>query len=422
MPGAVAFVLKGYPRLSETFIAQEILALERRGLDIVIVSLRRPTDPARHPVHREIAAPVLYLPEYLYREPLRLFMAWRAGRRRPGYGAARRAWLRDLRRDRTANRVRRFGQALVLARELPAGIDRLHAHFLHTPASVARYASLLLGLPWSCSAHAQDIWTSPEWEKREKLGDLSWLVTCTAFGRDHLAALAPAPERVTLVRHGLDLDRFAPPAGARPARDGARPDDPVVILSVGRAVEKKGYDLLLEALALLPARLNWRFEHVGGGALRRALERRARALGLDDRVRWLGPQPQEAVIERYRGADLFALACRIAGDGDRDGLPNVLVEAQSQGLACVSTALPGVRELIEDGRTGLLAPPEDADALARALTRLIAEPALRLLLGRRGEARVRAHFTHEPGIDLLAERFGLGAVRREPCVSPSTRR
>jgi glycosyltransferase involved in cell wall biosynthesis len=265
----IAVILKGYPRLSETFIAQELAALERHGLELRIVSLRRPTDPARHPIHDEIAAPVLYLPEYLHEAPLRVLAAWRSARRLPGYAAARRAFLADLRRDPTRNRLRRFGQALVLACELPRGCARLHAHFLHTPASVARYASLLTGLPWSCSAHAKDIWTIPEWEKREKLAALDWLVTCTRAGAEHLAALAPRRQRVELVYHGIDLARFPPPPAARKPRDGRDPRDPVIILSVGRLVAKKGYGELLEALARLPASLQWRLVHIGGGALPR---------------------------------------------------------------------------------------------------------------------------------------------------------
>ena len=231
VPNAILFILKGYPRLSETFIAQEIRALETLGLDIRIASLRHPTDPAVHPVHREIRAPVVYLPEYLYQEPWRVLRSWWRGRRRLGYAAARRAWLKDLRRDATPNRVRRFGQALVLVDELPTGVSWLHAHFIHTPGSVARYASLLSGLPWSCSAHAKDIWTTPEWEKREKLAAAAWAVTCTMHGRDHLAALAPAADRVALVYHGLDFHRFDAPesTAAMRRRDGAdradaRPD------------------------------------------------------------------------------------------------------------------------------------------------------------------------------------------------------
>src|SRR5207237_874045 len=163
--------------------------LERRGLDILIVSLRRPTDERRHPVHREIRAAVHYLPEYLYREPLRVLRAWWALRGTARYAQARRVWLNDLRRDPTPNRLRRFGQALVLAAELPRDVERLHAHFLHTPASVARYAAILRGLPWSGSAHAKDIWTTPEWEKREKLASCDWLVTCTRTNHAHLAPL-----------------------------------------------------------------------------------------------------------------------------------------------------------------------------------------------------------------------------------------
>jgi glycosyltransferase involved in cell wall biosynthesis len=402
----VAFILKGYPRLSETFIAQEIRALERLGLTIIIVSLRNPTDPSVHPIHDEIRAPVRYLPEYLHEAPLRVWGAWRAIRRRAGYRLALRTWLGDLWRDPTRNRVRRFGQALVLAHEMPAEVGRLHAHFLHTPASVARYTSLITGLPWSVSAHAKDVWTTPEWEKREKLSSCEWLVTCTAAAADHLSALAP-PGAVELVYHGLDLARFPPPGVERPARDGTDPAAPVVILSVGRAVEKKGFDNLLEALAALPATLHWRFEHVGGGDLLASLKCRATELGIGDRVTWLGPLTQEALLARYRGADLFALASRVAGDGDRDGLPNVLMEAQSQGLACLATRLSGIPELIEDGVTGCLVPPGDTATLADALAALISDPQRRLVLGEAGQTKVRRNFDAEQAIQRLAVKFRL---------------
>ena len=406
----VAFVLKGYPRLSETFIAQEIHALEQRGLDILIVSLRHPTDRAVHPVHEQVKASRLYLPEYLYQEPLRVWRGWQRARRLPGYKAARRAWLADLWRDLTPNRVRRFGQALVLAAELPPAIDRLHAHFLHTPASVTRYAATMAGLPWSFSAHAKDIWTTPDWEKREKLADAQWAVTCTASGHAHLAALAPNPERVALCYHGIALDRF-PPAPNRPLdNDGSDPARPVTLLSVGRAVAKKGYDDLLAALALLPRDLYWRLIHIGGGALARELKEDAAQRGIAERIEWRGAQPQPAVLAAYRAADLFVLAAKIAPDGDRDGLPNVLVEAQSQGLACVSTRLSGIPELIEDGVTGLLVPPGDPAGLAAALARLVADPQERARLGMAGEARVRAAFDADRAIDALAWRFGLAPV------------
>ena len=415
----VAFILKGYPRLSETFIAQEIQGLEARGLDIVVYALRHPTDRARHPVHDEIRAPVHYLPEYLHRAPLRLLRAWRAVRRRPGYGAARRLWLADLAREGTRNRVRRFGQALMLAHALPAEVGRLHAHFLHTPASVARYASHMTGLPWSASAHAKDIWTTPDWEKAEKLADLDWLAVCTAAGRDHLAAVAPDPGRVHLHYHGLDLERFAPAPAARLAAPG----QPVVILSVGRAVPKKGYADLIDALATLADVPGWRLVHVGGGPLLPALKRRATQKGLAARITWCGPLAHEAVLAHYRAADLFVLASRIAPDGDRDGLPNVLLEAQSQGLACVATRVSAIPELIRDTETGVLVPPGDPAALGAALADLIHNGDRRAALGAAAERRVRAAFSHEAELDALAARFGRAvpaAVGR--CASPSTHR
>jgi glycosyltransferase involved in cell wall biosynthesis len=402
--GRVAFVLKGYPRLSETFIAQEIAALERRGLEILIVSLRHPTDRHTHPVHAEIRAQLLYLPEYLLLEPFRVFRSWLSQRKTPRYREARNLWLKDLARDPTPNRIRRFGQALVLAAELPGDVRRLHAHFLHTPASVARYAAQLRSLPWSGSAHAKDIWTTPEWEKREKLADCEWLVTCTAANREHLAALAP-PGKVELVYHGLDFSRFLP-AENNSLHDGSA-GKPVLILSVGRLVEKKGTDLLLEALARLPHELHWKFVHAGGGPLKGKLARQAQALGLADRVAWRGAMTQEELLKEYRAADLFALASRVTADGDRDGLPNVLMEAQSQGIACVATTVSGIGELIESGRTGVLVPPEDPAALAAALQGLIADPARRAALGGAGRARVRAQFTLEANLEPLARRFSV---------------
>ncbi len=409
MTAPVVFVLKGYPRLSETFIAEEILGLERRGFDIRIVALRRPTDDRTHPVHADIRAPVAYLPEYLHDAPLRVLGAWWRVRRAPGYRAARRSFLADLRRDPTRNRVRRFGQALVLADELPAGVAHLHSHFIHTPASVTAYAALLSGLPWTCSAHAKDIWTSPDWDLAGKLAAARWTVTCTRAGRDRLGALGPPGRPVRLNYHGLALDRFKPLPLMRPRRDGADPADPVRLLAVGRAVEKKGFDVLLDALARLPDALHWRLAHVGGGPALKALKARAAAHGLAGRIDWLGPLDQAAVLARYREADLFALPCRVAGDGDRDGLPNVLVEAQSQGLACLSTAVGGVPELIEDGVNGRLVPPDDAEALAAALVHLAADPDARRAMGRAGQARVARHFDSAVSLDALASLFRDGA-------------
>lgn len=401
----VVVLLKGYPRLSETFIAQELLGLERAGLDLVLVSMRRPTDKKRHPVHDEIRAPVVYLPEYLHEEPWRVAKAALRGLFRPGFWRALRQFFPDLRRDWTRNRARRFGQALVLAAEWPRQAGWLHAHFIHTPASVASYASRITGIGWTSSAHAKDIWTSPDWDLAGKLGHARWAVTCTHSGYEHLRSLAVVPERVHLSYHGLDLDRFGPFDGKHSDADGSDPGNPVVIVSVGRAVEKKGFDTLLRALALLPAGLAWRFEHIGGGEKLPELKDLAIRLGIAGRVSWRGALAQVDVLETYRRADLFALACRIAADGDRDGLPNVLVEASSQRLPCISTTISGIPELITDGENGLLVEPNDPQALAAAMATAIANPALRKRLGDAAEHRVRAHFDHHASISQLVGLF-----------------
>ena len=407
--GRTAIVVKGYPRLSETFIAQEILGLQQRGQRQLIVSLRHPTDRKVHAINRQIAADVLYLPEYLHDEPARVFRAWRWARTQPEYGRVFAAFLQDLKRDRSRNRVRRFGQALVLTRELPDDVDWLHCHYLHTPASVTRYASMIRGLPWSFSAHAKDIWTTPAWELEAKLASARWGVTCTAVNACHLAELAPDPDRVELVYHGLDFARFPKP-GARSDRDGSDPEEPVRLLSVGRAVPKKGYELLLAALAGLPPELHWKLVHIGGGGMLKSLKSKADKAGLSDRVTWRGPQDQSAVIESYQRSDLFVLPSRIAPGGDRDGLPNVLMEAQATGLACLSTAVSAIPELIDDGETGRLIAPDDVPALTAALRDLITDPQQREQLGAAGAARVRRDFAFAPGLDRLSDKFGLPAL------------
>jgi glycosyltransferase involved in cell wall biosynthesis len=402
----VAVVLKGWPRLSETFIAQEIAGLEARGIALEIWSLRRPTDKHRHPVHDRVRGRVVYLPEYLKDDWRRVLAGWRKARRLAGYAAARRKFLADLWRDPTPNRLRRWGQALVMAAELPAGIERLYAHFLHTPSSVARYAAILRGLPWSVSAHAKDIWTSAPWEVSEKLAGCSWLVTCTNMGLQHLRDLAAQPEKLKLVYHGLDFAHLPTPTAVRSRRDGTDPADPVVILSIGRKVEKKGFGDLLDALALLPKGLNWRFEHIGAGELGDVLKAQSARLGIAERCTWLGAQPQKQVFAALARADLFVLASKKAADGDQDGLPNVLMEAAHQGLAIISTRAAAIGEFIRDGENGLLVAPGESEELSVALARLVGDPDLRLRLAQRASEVVRTRFSFDSGVDWIASALG----------------
>ncbi|MFN4167631.1 MAG: glycosyltransferase family 4 protein [Pannonibacter phragmitetus] len=399
----IAVVVKGYPRLSETFIAQEILGLERRGIGQLIVALRKPYDPFIHELHRQISAEVLYLPEYLKDDPKRVARARRWAEQQPTYAAARALFEADLKHESNAGRHRRWGQACVFAHELPEDVTWIHTHYLHTPCSVARYAAHLSGRGWSFSAHAKDIWTSPEWELRTKLDDAAWGVTCTSVNVDYLRSLSADPAKVELVYHGLDFTGFPAPSGRPSTRDGS--GEPVRLLSVGRAVAKKGYDDLLAALARLPAGLNWHFTHIGGGELSDTLKAQADKLGLAARITWMGARPREEVIAASLDADLFVLPSKVTKSGDRDGLPNVLMEAQSMGLCCLSTAVSAIPELIDNGETGILVPPADPAALADAMARLITTPALRDELSLAASRKVRAEFATAPGLDRLAVKF-----------------
>ena len=413
----LVIVVKGYPRVSETFIAQEIAALERRGVTLTIVSLRRPYDRVVQPTYHEIKAPVLYLPEYLKDAPLRVLadhqLVFRRDARR--YLASVIQWLHDLLRDPTPNRVRRFGQAGVLAAALPSGTRHLHAHFLHTPASVARYAATMTGLSYSLSGHAKDIWTRPAWEIREKLHGASFCVTCTAANRDHLVKLAPRA-RVHLIYHGLDRSLFPPPLTFGSTRSGSNPADPVRLLSVGRFQSKKGFDVLLQALARLHKHVVLTL--VGYGPQERQLRALAQTLGVNDRLRWAGQIDLPEVRALYRESDLFVLAPRVAADGDRDGLPNVVVEALSQGLPVVATRLSALPEIVEDGVNGRLVPVEDPSALAAALSSLVEDPATRRQLGTAGIRRIAMGWDLEEGVTRLFTLF-LPLLGEPPTTVPA---
>ena len=402
----LAIVVKCWPRLSETFVAQELCALEAQGHEFQIWSLRHPANEKLHPLHEQVIAPVQYLPEYLHQEVGRVARCLRVCRNLSGFSQAWKIFLADLRRDFTRNRVRRFGQACVLAAELPNSIRAIYAHFLHTPASVARYAAIMRDIPWSYSAHAKDIWTSPDWELIEKLDSgrygASFGVTCTAIGAHHLRSLAngDGDDRIDLVYHGLDLSRFPAPPERLNRGAGAE----LRLLSVGRLVEKKGYDRLIAALALLPEKINWQLTHIGGGELKQSLLSQAENAGIAECINWLGEREQPEVIQAMRDADVFILPSRIAANGDRDGLPNVLMEAASQKLPIIATAVSAIPEFLKHNVHAILS-TDNAEALAAAIIELAENPGMRSSLAEAAYQRLVDDFGMDAGIKVLDKRL-----------------
>lgn len=396
----VCVISAGWPQLSMTFVAQELVGLESEGLKLWLATYGR-ANKVNRGIHGRLQAPVHRLPRKPSRSP-RLLRAWWKLRGRPGYKRARDLLKSGALGGRKKGARKAFARAMILAAEMPDDVGLIYSHFIDAPTSLALYAAMMLDLPLAISAHARDIWLSSETDLQTKLASARWCATCTEPGAEHLRGLADDPEKVKLIYHGLSFDRFPDPPARESTADGADPANPVRLLSVGRAVEKKGFDVLLAALAELPPGLNWRWLHIGTGRLVEQLQARAAQLGLTDRIEWLGARDQDYVIARYRDCDLFVLPSREAQDGDRDGLPNVLMEAQSQALACLSTRFSAIPELIIDGETGVMVEPDDRAALATALERLIRAPEERQRLGEAGNARVRQHFDSGRGIRAIA--------------------
>jgi glycosyltransferase involved in cell wall biosynthesis len=374
----VAYALKVYPRLTQTFIVNELLAHEAAGQPLAIVSLRRPKDPRFHPSLSQVQTPVAYLPE-----------APSAGREwwsRVRTALPELMGLAGIESETTES----LFCGVALARELrEIGAPHVHAHFGGLAASAARIAARLCGVTWSFTAHARDIFheSVDEAALRQKLASAACTITVSRFNRDHLIGTLGAPaERVHVVYNGIDLT-------AVPLAAPAPPEPEPLIVGVGRLIEKKGFGDLIAACARLRERgVAFRCEIVGSGPLEAELLAQIAALGIAERVRLSGALTQAEALGRMRCAALVAAPCVVASDGDRDGLPTVLLEALALGRAAVSTPVTGIPELIADGDTGLLVPPGNPEALSRAIERLLRNPELRAALGARGRARMERDF------------------------------
>jgi glycosyltransferase involved in cell wall biosynthesis len=391
-----AYLLKRFPRLSETFVLNEMLELQRHGVALRIYALMDPLESQVHPEAARLQTHVVYL-----HDPRRRLRSW--------FRLAGGAFLQALSRPRGAVRVgwalctvhrslpslRHAIEGLWLARDLRRnGVGHLHAHFIHSPAAVAYLAFLGGGPPFSVTAHAKDLYTTLPRNLRIRARAARFVITCTRFNSAHLASVVSAG--IHVFYHGTDLQRFTPDRSHV---------EPQRILSVGRLVSKKGFKDLVDALALLEKKgLRIRADVYGGGPLRQELEARAHRLGLEGRLTFHGARLQDEILAAYRRAAVFVLAPVVADDGDRDGIPNVLVEAMASGVPVVTTRISGIPELITDGIDGLLVNEHDAAALAGAIERVLLDSEFAARLGRAGRRRVERDF------DLVANTRRLRAL------------
>jgi glycosyltransferase involved in cell wall biosynthesis len=392
----IAYILKRYPRLTETFILNEIRAMERLGETLHIFSLLPPEPPPHHPMVTEVRAQVHAPPagiaarlKFLLRAHAAILSAAPLRYLRAFAAAAR--WTIASRKP--VSLWRQFARAGGVAYLCRAhSVRHVHAHFANAPTAVAHFVHLMTGIPFSFTAHAKDIYLSRPAVIRRHLGAAAFAATCTGYNAAHLRALAPRipPDKVRLIYHGIDLDIFS---GGRPATQPNPPAARPLILSVGRLVPKKGHEDLISACAALRDRgVGFECMIVGSGPLRDALSGAIEDYGLTDVVLLRGAMTHAQLIEHYRRADLFVLAPRIAEDGDRDGIPNVIAEAMAVGVPVIATDISGIPELVRDGQTGLLVPSRDPQAMAAAMQRLLTGPALADRLTREARRRLERDF------------------------------
>ena len=413
-PLKIGYFVKMYPRLSETFILNEILELERRGVEVTVFSLRKSNEGRFHPQVAELKAPVFYLEEL---SPKR------------GWAVLSEHWSTLAPFSRSLWQVMEelisknepklievlLASAWASAVALERGITHLHAHFATVPSTLAYYAGRISGLPFSFTAHAKDIFqdTVDRQLLEEKLSAARFVITVTEFNRRYLASTYPSVPagKVRVLYNGINLDFFNyEPKGKREKN---------LILSIGRLVPKKGFPDLLEACAILKnKKLNFECTIIGQGENAALLENKRRELGLTDCVTLAGPKTQVEVLPYLKQATLLALPCRMDADGNQDALPTVLLEALGTGCPVVSTTVSGIPEIVDSGREGLLVPPENPPALAEAMQKILTNSQLAAGFAREGRKKAEARFDLKKSVATLEgyylQSVAGGAGKSEP--------
>ncbi len=388
-----------FPSYDETFILREIQALGDRGVSLRIFSLRRRKQAVVQEDARPFVPLTLYAPYLLSGSILAASLRALVRRPRTVLGVValivRGCWRRPVTLLKSLAFLPKASRFAEVAQE--EGLERLHAHWATYPATATLLMSRLTGIPWGLTCHAHDIFQDPSLLP-EKIADAEFVLTCTADNKRYLESLTPLAERkVSVAYHGLDVRRFCP----RP-REG--PAEPVRVLAVGSLLTCKGFDILITALGLLLRRgLDADATLAGGGPEEGKLRAQIEAEGLADRVHVPGYLTQQELIPLYQGADIFVLPAVIQ---QHWGIPNVLVEALACEVPVVTTPLPSLPELVEDGVHGLVARNQDPGDLADKIERLAHDPALRRRMGQAGRRRVEERFDLENNILQVLRALG----------------
>jgi glycosyltransferase involved in cell wall biosynthesis len=413
----LGYLYSRYPVISQTFCDTEMLALERRGLDLVIGSVYPPLTSLRHEYITRLRGPIHYAP------PQEILKIIERGAK------TTRKWPHDLveqhhsRYGAKSKAEQRARNALYFADFfVRSDVDHVHVHFANRAAHTAVFLKEISGIPFSVTAHGQDFMKDLGSDDllREICAAAEFVAAETDYSRDLLRQRCPnSAAKIHKVYNGIDLERF--PGGASTKRGGYSSRNTVPrIVSVGRLVPFKGFDHLIDGCAeLAHRRIDFICEIIGDGPLRETLQAKIEQLNLSSRVKFLGSLSQDAVLEKLQAADIFALASTTDTQGATDVFPTVILEAMASGRPVVSTHLAGIPELVVDGQTGMLVQPGDSTALAHALGQFLRDPEMGLQFGHAGRARIEQHFRIEQTIAPLMELFERSSVSRSSATESS---
>jgi glycosyltransferase involved in cell wall biosynthesis len=391
-----------FPRLSETFILNELLELERCDVPLQIFSLMQPTEQVAHEKVSAVRSEVRYLPERFIAGPLRIVKGQLAVLvRYPGgyLTALGKLLLRMCVRPPTVwpASSRRFYQACCLVNEM-SGVVHFHAHYALGPARVASIVHTISGISFSVTTHAKDIFQFDRLESprlQDKLGEAQFVIANCEYSARHLRRALGSSPPVYVVYNGIDLSLFT--------RRSTEPREPL-ILAVGRLVPKKGFAYLVRACRVLAQRgISFCCEIAGKGPLLDEIRSLICECGLENQVKLLGPKTRAELLDLYRRAAVVVAPCVVADDGDRDLVPNVVKEAMAVGVPVVTTSIDAMDELVEHDISGILAPPGDAEALADAMARVLEQPELRTRLADAGRTLVEQRFDRRISFTRLNE-------------------
>lgn len=397
----IAYVVKMFPRLSETFILNEMLELERQGIEITVFSIKKPNEGKFHPQLSDLKAQVFYLEDFDTKKWASwLGEVWPVLESRPGN-----LWKligRALNEKNVQTMDYVLWSAWTAARLMEFGISHVHSHFASLPSTIAWFAADIASIPFSFTAHAKDIYVydMEEHFHREKLFAAKFVVTVTNYNKDYIHNENPDLdiEKVKVVHNGVNLENITPVPEAQREKN--------LILGVGRLVPKKGFDTLLDACAILKKRgVDFKCLIAGSGPEAETLFSGRDRLELNENVEFTGAATQDQIIDLMRRATLLCLPCRIAEDGNRDALPTVLLEALACGLPIVSTDISGIPEIIDSGENGILVKPDDPEALADEMEKLLNSGGLRRQFTETGIKKAESSFDISKNVALLKDLF-----------------